>query len=389
MNIVRMAAAGIAVAACLAPATLINVGYSASKGDGLLMIALGLGAGLSTIIAAASLSTLVNRHPNPRPGVTVIASLCLMITMSWNLATAVGAASSVRDLSASERLRVSDDRSFALNRRHELSNERVALMAATKASTPAMIEAELDAMKQDRRWTTTRACTDATRPDSRSFCADFSAAQSRLAASQRVMQLDNEIAALDAKLANEKTAVGDADPQTASLSRLAEVFGVRVEEQHVAAGMALAFAVVLEAIAIGGPALAAFVFLVPPAQAHLRQPEEQVSPDISTAVEPMELSSAKTRPKRQRAGKASNPALSAKAFCAEALTKRAGASVSAAEMLSAHIRWCASRGLPAANQTLLGRALKEAGLKKASVRGRTVYRGLSILHAVSAVPKAV
>jgi len=86
----------------------------------------------------------------------------------------------------------------------------------------SMIEEQLAATKQDRRWKATRGCTDATLRKSRQFCVGYHEKRAELAASQEATRVAEQKGTLRAEIAKlrESGAAIEADPQAAMLASL-------------------------------------------------------------------------------------------------------------------------------------------------------------------------
>jgi len=86
----------------------------------------------------------------------------------------------------------------------------------------SVIEEQLAAMKQDRRWKATRGCTDATLKKSRQFCIGYHEKRAELAAAVAATRVAEQKATLRAEIAKlrESGAAIEADPQAAMLASL-------------------------------------------------------------------------------------------------------------------------------------------------------------------------
>ena len=87
---------------------------------------------------------------------------------------------------------------------------------------PATVEAELNVLKAQRAWMTSKECTDATIKASREFCQQYFKLSAEHASGQETEKLRAKIAQLGAQSAKVTGAavMGEADPQAGVISRL-------------------------------------------------------------------------------------------------------------------------------------------------------------------------
>ena len=212
-----------------------------------------------------------------------------------------------------------------------LESQRSALPAHRP---PAVVAEEIERHRQNRRWTATKECAEATEPQSRDYCAAFFTLRAELAAGQERARLSSVIAALQSQATQlrQQGAGQDRDPQAALLSR---IFGW--EQDWVRLALIIAVALLVEIGASLGLFLASGHRAAPPAEDKAAPAESQPE---SGSVED---------------------------FCLEALVPAKGAAVSMDDLLTVYRDWCAHRGLralPEASFTHQFRLLSEAvGLK--------------------------
>jgi len=98
-----------------------------------------------------------------------------------------------------------------------------ARLGALPAHRPAqVVKQAIEALKQNRRWTSTRRCKDATANASRAFCEGFFKVRAELAAAIEGERLRAQMAGLEREAGRLRAAGAgrDADPQVSILSRL-------------------------------------------------------------------------------------------------------------------------------------------------------------------------
>ncbi|MGE8944074.1 hypothetical protein ACO2I3_19385 [Leptospira interrogans] len=85
-----------------------------------------------------------------------------------------------------------------------------------------LIAADLAIARQDRRWASSKECTDATVPGSRAFCQTYLGLQASLVSSREAARLDKQLAAIGGEIAVMRAAGAgtETDPQVAVIARL-------------------------------------------------------------------------------------------------------------------------------------------------------------------------
>lgn len=87
---------------------------------------------------------------------------------------------------------------------------------------PSVVEPEIERFRQNRRWSTSKFCADATELESREYCAGYFALKAELAAGQEAVRLSSEIAALlaQAEQLRQQGSGPESDPQATLVSRI-------------------------------------------------------------------------------------------------------------------------------------------------------------------------
>ena len=253
-------------------------------------------------------------------------SLAFAFFAGFSLLSAIGFAADNRGALVQER----DDLSSTYQRVHDMRTYAEAQRKALPAHRPApIVTQEIERHRQNRRWASTKQCTDATENESREFCAAFFGLRAELAAARESQRLAGEIKALDAEAARLRAdgAGNDSDPQVSLLSRM-------TGEDKDAVRLALIIAVAL--LVEIGASLGLFL-----ASGHGVAGEK------------------KGEPKTER------PAGSVEDFALEALQASSGA-LSVQDIAAAYEAWCRERGhrpLPsAAFEAAFQELAREAGI---------------------------
>ena len=149
----------------------------------------------------------------------VTASLGFSLFLAAALLAAVGFSSMNRGHVAGGREAVTAKYDLAKQELAELDGRATKLTGYPPAGT---IEDNLKAMQQDKRWTSSASCTDATAGPSREFCSTYFAEKAKLSSAIEANRLDDRRVELRREV-NQLRAAGAgeaADPQASLLARL-------------------------------------------------------------------------------------------------------------------------------------------------------------------------
>lgn len=156
------------------------------------------------------------------------ALLLLLILAAYSLASSLGFA-------AINRSEVAGAKQLEMDR-YQALKERLAAKRAEYHHLPAhrplaTVDGELQAAKRHLRWTTTKACTDVTLPESRVHCAHYFTLTAERGAAERAATLNQEIKALAEQMSDfGQTAAGaHADPQVQILQQIANASEDRIK----------------------------------------------------------------------------------------------------------------------------------------------------------------
>jgi hypothetical protein len=209
---------------------------------------------------------------------------------------------------------------------------------------PAVVAEEIERHRQNRRWTATKECTEATEPQSRDYCAAFFALRAELVAGEEHARLSSEIAALQSEAAQlrQQGAGQDRDPQATLLSR---IFGW--EQDSVRLALIIAVALLVEI----GASLGLFL-----ASGHR---QEAAPVDRAPQREAPHVGSVED-------------------FCLEALAASPRSALAMDELLASYQAWCARKGqepLEPASFATAFTAIAEAVELRSGPAG---YRGIEL-----------
>ncbi len=147
---------------------------------------------------------------------------------AFSLSSAVGFA-------AKNRGSLSDDRTLAAARlagvKHDIEEAETKLKAFGAFKPFSVLQESLRGLEQDRRWQSSKSCTDATADASRSFCQSYFELKADAARASEAERQEERIAGLkrEVRQLEEQGAGREADNQTAVLARLLGVPAAKVE----------------------------------------------------------------------------------------------------------------------------------------------------------------
>lgn len=159
----------------------------------------------------------------------------------FSLLSAIGFASSNRDAVVQSRSAMDE----AAARAEQEYQRKIAALAALPARRPAAVLAEeLRAAQQNRLWSRSKDCTEATEPPSRAFCDSYFRLRAEEAAAEEAWRLEDRLAALQAELASLK-AQGAGQARDAQVAVLSSLFSLPEERLRLVLIVAVALVVEL------------------------------------------------------------------------------------------------------------------------------------------------
>jgi hypothetical protein len=257
----------------------------------------------------------------------------------------------------------------------------------------ATVQGEIEALKSQRAWTVTNGCTDATRPQSRSYCQQYHGLTAEMASGQQAQALETRISEIQGKLgkADSMTVMGEADPQATVLANLS---GFNVDQVQMA--MTIFIALLLE---VGS----AFGLYVSFSQWRLYDREAPAAPSMasvqSTAAAavaaPQAVPAVSAAPaiaavavKKPRFGANDNrtlppakllvPETDVQRFYKESVDSQDGHTVSATSLYEAYCVWCEERQKEPLALPTFGREIAEFGIQKVKKKDGVRYVGIAL-----------
>jgi hypothetical protein len=173
-------------------------------------------------------------------GLVAAGTMLFAVFLAYSLGSALGYAAGNRGAVVVGREAVTANFQAALNQENDLRGELEPIANTRPAD---VIQADLRRLKQDRVWTQTSACSDATASASREFCKGYHALEAELAGSVQAVRVRADLQRVTTELAKLRAhgAGRESDPQASLLSRL---FGLTIND--VRSAWSVLFAVLVE-----------------------------------------------------------------------------------------------------------------------------------------------
>jgi len=251
------------------------------------------------------------------------------------------------------------------------------------------VQAEIEALKNERRWSLTSGCTDATTSKSRQFCQQYHGLSAELASAEQSVTLEARIADIESQIAKSKgtTVMSEADPQAAVLARLAGILAPTVKVEDVQTALTVFIALLLE---VGS----AFGMYIAFSQWRLYDRHTPAAPrmaPVSTAAAAVAAkkavaiakprSGANDNRSKKPAARLVAPETDVERFYKERIETQDGSSLTATSLYEDYCAWCEEQQKEPLALPTFGREFGELGVHKARIAGRVRYIGIALKSA--------
>lgn len=250
------------------------------------------------------------------------------------------------------------------------------------------VQSDIDGLKTQSAWKWSNSCTDIKGKQSRDFCQQLHGLSSELASAQQSDTLGRRIADIKGKLANTNgghgnSAMSEADPQAAVLSKLAAFvgYGVKVEDMQTTLtifvalllevgsgfGMFVAFSTwrLHDRAAPSVPKMMPAATTVAAAPAGVRI---AAKPQVAIANDNRNVS----------VQKLVAPETDVERFYKERIETTDGSSLTATTLYEDYCAWCEEQTKEPLALPTFGREFGELGVQKAKIAGRVRYIGVAL-----------
>lgn len=259
--------------------------------------------------------------------------------------------------------------------RSELERLRETLSRLPAHRPSGTVAGEIEAQKQNVRWTTTKGCTDATITESRSFCENFFKLKAEHAAALQAEKIDARMTELRTKLGQlGAVAASKADPQS---QVLAELSGRSVDEVQTALTVLIALLVELGA-SLGFYIAFAYwrIFDIRGAAIAVPQPAPAAAaqaPSLRVVRKEVEAPEPELEP--------AEPKTDVELYFDERVGRDESSSVTALALYDDYCQWCEAKQRQPLGLPIFTRKFSDLGIQKAKVAGRIRYLGVRLLFA--------
>jgi hypothetical protein len=251
------------------------------------------------------------------------------------------------------------------------------------------VVSEIDGLKNQRAWTTTKGCTDVNGKFARDFCQQLHALSSEHASALQAEKLDARIAEINGNLGKSKStsAMTEADPQAAVLTKLANMMFPNMKIEDMQTALTIFVAVLLE-IGSGFGMYVAFSTWRLYERAAPAIPQRASVAEVHVAPQ-----AAPVAPVRQRLGatndnrsapKLQAPETDVERFYKERIDATEGNSLTATTLYEDYCAWCEEQQKEPLALPTFGREFGELGVQKAKIAGRVRYIGIGLRSGLEA-----
>ncbi len=333
-------------------------------------------------------------------------SLLWVVTVAFSLTSALGFASLNRADTTSAR--AAEVQSYK-DVRAELNRLRERLSWVPDHRPEGTVSSQMEQLKQDRRWSATKGCTDATRRASIDFCKEFHALGAEMAAAAEAARLETRVVELKGQIAKAPKVHSEttADPQAATLASL---FHQNIETVQI--GLVILVAILVEL----GSSLGFYVafgqwriYDDKPRSLMVARPRtketandntqaaiagkpevKQIASDkqqaeVRPAAQVEAPAAPEARPAEPRKVVASRPAAQLVApendverFFRERVSNAEGCTLTATALYEDYCEWCDEHSKEPLALPTFGRQFGELGVHKAKIQGRIRYIGVKL-----------
>ena len=378
LGVFGIMAAGVLLAVSAAMNWRFGYSLGRTELDGMIYGAASVAAdGLKALIPFFLFAAIRNRMWSQ----AAAAALVGIVVTAYSLTSALGHAALNRFDTAGHRM---VEAQTYQDLRGDLKRAQDQLSWIPQHRPAAAVQGEIEALKSQRAWTFTQACTDITGKQGREFCQKYHGLHAEMASGQQAEALEARIAEIQGKLGktDAMTVMGEADPQAAVLAKLS---GVSVDQVQMA--MTIFIALLLE---VGS----GFGMYIAFSQWRLYDREAPAAPKMaavqSTAAAAVAAPQQAVAIRKPRFGANDNRSLPSTAtkllvpetdvqrFYKESVESQDGHTVSATSLYEAYCVWCEERQKEPLALPTFGREIAEFGIQKVKKKDGVRYVGIAL-----------
>lgn len=320
-------------------------------------------------------------------------ALVWVVVTSYSLTSALGHAALNRLDTAGQRTASADSYK---DHRADLARAQEQLSWIPQHRPAQAVQADIDAVKDERAWANTEQCSKVTGSKSRGFCQKYHALSAELASAQQSIALEARIADIQGKMTNVNghAVMTEADPQAAVLAKLVALIAPSIKVEDVQTALTVFIALLLEVgsgfgmyIAFSqwrlydshspaapriAPVSTAAAAVAAPKAVAIEKPRSGANDNRST----IETKVASPAPQRLIA-----PENDVERFYKERIETQDGSSLTATSLYEDYCAWCEEQQKEPLALPTFGREFGELGVQKARIAGRVRYIGIALKSA--------
>jgi hypothetical protein len=314
-------------------------------------------------------------------------ALVWVVVMAYSLTSALGHAALNRLDTAGQR---ATEAQTYKDQRADLTRAKEQLSWVPQARPAQTVQADINTVKNERRWNMSSGCTDVTTSKSRTFCEQYNALTAELASAEQRVALEQRIAAIQGKLAESSgaTVMSEADPQAAVLTKLAGAIAPTVKLEDVQTALTVFIALLLEV----GSAFGMFIAFsqwrlydrhtpAAPRMAPVSTAAAAVAAPRAVAIAKPRSSGANDNRTAAPAARLMAPETDVERFYKERIETQDGSSLTATSLYEDYCAWCEDQQKEPLALPTFGREFGELGVQKARIAGRVRYIGIALRSA--------
>lgn len=314
-------------------------------------------------------------------------ALVWVVVMAYSLTSALGHAALNRLDTAGQR---ATEAQTYKDQRADLTRAKEQLSWVPQARPAQTVQADINTVKNERRWKVSSGCTDVTTSKSRTFCEQYNALTAELASAEQRVALEQRIAAIQGKLAESSgaTVMSEADPQAAVLTKLAGAIAPTVKLEDVQTALTVFIALLLEV----GSAFGMFIAFsqwrlydrhtpAAPRMAPVSTAAAAVAAPRAVAIAKPRSSGANDNRTAAPAARLMAPETDVERFYKERIETQDGSSLTATSLYEDYCAWCEDQQKEPLALPTFGREFGELGVQKARIAGRVRYIGIALRSA--------
>lgn len=324
-----------------------------------------------------------------------------VVVTAYSLTSALGHAALNRLDTAGQRTATAENYK---DQRADLSRAKEQLSWIPQHRPAQAVQADLDALKDDKSWANTEQCSKVTGPKSRGFCQKYHALSAELASAQQTVALEARISDITTKMAAATAGhavTSEGDPQAAVLAKLAALIAPSVKVEDVQTALTVFIALLLEVGSGFGmyiafsqwrlydrhtptapvmvPVSTAAAAVAAPKAVAIAKPRSGANDNKSVTTERVAQETKVVAPATTQ--RLIAPETDVERFYKERIETQDGSTIGATEMFEDYCDWCEQLGKEPLAHPNFGREFQELGVQKAKVAGRVRYIGIALKSA--------